>query len=443
MQKPPPSDFRQTISAIVASHQKGITIAEILMIAGLCISVLATDINRIHDRVTGDFEHFYYAAEAIHNGTDPYASGSRGYIYPPLIAFLFEPLAQLGRDRAAAWMLGINVFTASLAIILAADQFLRRFGISRNPMILAAVILLSMLLNIDKIKGEWQMWQTDVFMLLLFVVALRWLDRFPICAGIALGMAVNIKYLPLMFIPYLLIRRRWRTTAGLIIGTLIFAILPALATGWTANLRNLHTAMTGLLQMTGMQTGGIEAAHIHHVKDALSCSITSALVRATSPGTGFLIAALIAGAIVTAAAWIYRQNQLSLFDPQLANNPAITAAEWVMLIAGVLAFSPQTNTRHLFDALIFTSAASVLLLFPRPSVSSIPLLVGTAIQFLGFILPFGNRTVIGEHTPTLVWLRMGGPCWCLLVGAFALLWTVVCASNATRTPLQEYTPSRG
>jgi len=95
----------------------------------------------------------------------------------------------------------------------------------------------------------------------------------------------------------------------------------------------------------------------------------------------------------------------------------------VMLVAAVLAFGPQTNTRHLFDALIFTSAASAQLIFANRKVNRIPLLIGTAILFFGFILPPGNRTVIGELTPTVRWLRMGGPCWCLLIAAMTLLWT--------------------
>lgn len=404
--------------------------AELAAIIGLCVSVLVTDVNRVRDRVTGDFEHFYYAAEAVRNGTDPYASGSRGYIYPPLIAFLFEPLAYLGRDRAAALMLGINVVTALLAITLAADEFLRRFEAPRNILVLLAVVLLSMLLDIDKIKGEWQMWQTDVFMLLLFVLGLRWLDRLPVASGIALGIAVNIKYLPLMFIPWLLLRRRWKTTISLIAATILCALLPAIATGWSNNLRNLGTAMTGLLQMTGIDAGPSEAAEIHRVNDSLSCSVTSALVRATSPGIGFVLAMCSALLVIAIAAWIYRRHNLSLLDPNLSQNPALTAAEWVMLIAGVLAFSPQTNTRHLFDALIFTSAASVLLLFPAPGVGRLPLAIGTGIQFLGFILPFGNRTVVGELTPTLRWLRVGGPSWCLLIAAMTLLWTIL--TTATR-----------
>ncbi len=461
---------------------------EFLAISGLCASILVTDLNRIRRRVTGDFEHFYFAAEAVARGTDPYAAGSRGYIYPPLIAFVFQPLASLGRDRAAAVMLAVNVFVTLVGANLASREFLRRntcaecerkdakarsreaakaveqlrhhdnhffyfpyllraflpsrlrVGIdptSPIPRALAitTVMLAAMLLNVDKIKGEWQMWQTDVFMLLLFVLGLRWLDRRPFWAGIALGIAVNIKYLPLLFLPYLILRRRWRASAGLLVGTMIFAVLPAISTGWNANIRNWHTAISGLLQMADVPTKAAEAAEVHDVKDSLSCSITSAFARGFGPARGFTLAAATAAVAMGFSGWFYRRRGVSMFDHRLSENPAATGAEWVMLVTAVLVFGPQTNTRHLFDALIFTSASATLLLFAKPNLNRWPLLVGTAIVFLGFILPPGSRTVIGERTPTVLWLRMGGPCWCLLVGSMTLLWTTLectCSPPAAR-----------
>ena len=204
----------------------------------ICASILVTDLSRIRHQNTGDFEHFYFAAQAVHLGADPYAAHTRGYIYPPLIAFLFQPLALLTYNHAAAVMLAVNVAVTLLAVALAVDEFLKRFNAPRSWFILASIMLPALLLNIDKIKGEWQMWQTDVWMLLLFVMALRWIDKRPLLAGIALGMAINIKYIPLVFLPYLLIRRRWTAAVGLIVGTIGFAILPAVSTGWTANCRN-------------------------------------------------------------------------------------------------------------------------------------------------------------------------------------------------------------
>jgi hypothetical protein len=409
-----------------AGVSRSLIFSLIVAIAAICASPIINDIHRIHRQDTGDFVHFYYAADAVRHHADPYAAWTQGYIYPPLIAFLFQPLSFLGRDRAAGLMLGVNVAVTLIAIALASDEFLRRFGSSRSKLAVLTVMLLAILMNVDKIKGEWQMWQTDVFMLLLFVLALRWLDRRPVAAGLALGIAVNIKYLPLLLLPYLLIRRRWTTTASLVISTMVFATLPALSTGWDANLRNWHTATNGLVEMTGAASSTPEAAEIHGVTDSLSCSITSALARITRhPQLGFALAAAVALAAFALCWLIYRRRHVAMFRPvtDARQRDAVTGVEWVMLLSAILAFSPQTNTRHLFDALLLTTAASALIIFARPTVNRIPLLVGCTIMVLGFVLPPGHRTRIGEHNATIDWLRYGGPCWCLLIAAMTLLWT--------------------
>jgi len=416
------NEFR--IESLNPRQRAWVIAAAILLIASLCASLLVTDVNRIRHQTTGDFEHFYYAADAMRHGANPYTAHTRGYIYPPLIAFVFQPLSLLTYDRAAAMMLCINVAITLLAVGLAVDEFLKRFGAPRGWLITCSMMIPAMLLNIDKIKGEWQMWQTDVFMLLLFVMALRWIDRLPFVAGAALGMAINIKYIPLIFLPYLLIRRRWTASLGLVTGTIFFALLPSLSTGWAANCRNWGTATNGLLQMAESHPAHSEAAEVHDVKDSLSCSITSAMARAAGSHTtvGFAVAGGIALFFFGIAWGIYALHRIPLFAARSARDPQLTAVEWVMLIAIALAFAPQTNTRHLFDTLIFTSAASVVLTFAKPTINRRPLAIGTAILFLGFVLPPGNRTYHGERTPAVIWLRMAGPCWCLVIAAFTLLW---------------------
>ena len=57
----------------------------------------------------GDFEHFYFAALAMREGGDLYASGEGGYIYPRLIAFLFMPLTLFSVKAAALIMLVLNI----------------------------------------------------------------------------------------------------------------------------------------------------------------------------------------------------------------------------------------------------------------------------------------------------------------------------------------------
>jgi hypothetical protein len=424
-----PDTLPDDVIAASMIRSRRLAVALWLAVALTCALLIPTDLHRLHTRDTGDFKHFFYAADAVRHGGDPYAAGSSGYIYPPLLAFLAQPVAALGYDRAAAAMLAVNVLVTVFTLTLAAVEFLRRFAAPRrDSAAVAAVVLLALLLDLDKVKGEWQMWQTDVWMLLLMVLALSWLDRRPAWAGFALGVGANLKYLPLLLLPYLLVRRRWTASAALVASSIGLALLPAAQVGWATNGQYWATAVRGLTGMAGAADANAPRAEVHSVADSLSCSVTSALARAGGGPAAFALAGVVAVVLFLAAAWAYRRFGVPMFGRPA--SPAVTAAEWPVLLAVLLAFSPQTNTRHLYDALLLTSAAAVLILAPTPGVNRWPAVIGMAVLALGFTLPPGHRTVQGFWSPTVAWLRLGGPCWCLLAAAATVLWTALGQARA-------------
>ena len=241
--------------------------------------------------------------------------------------------------------------------------------------------------------------------------------------------------------PYLLVRRRWTAAAALVGSSVAFAVVPAVQVGWPEIGRQWATAVGGLTGMAGVGHGG-ERAEVHKLADSLSCSVTSALARATgSPLAALSLAALLAAGLFAAAAWAYRRRSVPLLGPP--SDAAVTAAEWPTLVAVLLAFSPQTNTRHLYDALLVTTAAAVLLLAPAAGVRRGPLAAGVAVLALGFTLPPGSRTAAGAWSPVLAWLRLGGPCWCLLVAAASLLWTGLAQARSLETKASEGSTTDG
>ena len=58
----------------------------------------------------------------------------------------------------------------------------------------------------DKIHIVFTQGQTDFVMLLGFACVLRWMERRPWLAGLAIGFIANIKYVSLIFVPYFLTR---------------------------------------------------------------------------------------------------------------------------------------------------------------------------------------------------------------------------------------------
>ncbi len=386
---------------------------------------------------TGDFVHFYEAAKAMVRGEDVYASGRGGYIYPPLLAFLYTPFALLPQNPAAVALLVCNTVLLLGSVFLAAREFARRFDVPADGWKTAAVALIAVFLVADKLKGELQMWQTNLLMLFLFTVALRLLDHRPALAGMALGLAFNIKYMPIVFLPYLLLRRRWTAAGAFAASAAGFALLPAVLTGWDVNLHYQAVAYSGLFRLMGVPVGAAPAANIDGITAEFSVSIPSGIARLAGAGGSAAIALAAAGILALAAAagaaWMYRRNGVAFLyrpdGPRADSRPigAIVGLEWAALVTAVLVFSPQTNTRHLSLLLLVQTLAAVLLLSPRPGALRRPLLVGTLLLALGLIFPpgtqdFAEQVGVWSAGALEVWRTVGGPCWCALAMLGALIW---------------------
>jgi hypothetical protein len=419
-------DNRQ--SEIQSKRWTPAAVAAAVVFVGIFVLYFLLDCRRITQGHFGDFRHFYYAARALLDGTDLYTSGTGGYIYPPLIAFLYTPIAKLPYETAAFVMLAINCILAASAIRLAAGEFVDRFGLAADPALIWSIALLGAILDVDKIRNELQMLQTNALMLMMFVLALRWLDRLPRLAGIALGVVFNIKYLSLAMLPYLIVRRRWKTLGAFVLSAVGFAFLPAIVDGWQANLRSLHVAFGGLLHMVGVGAG--EQANVEDITAMFSSSITSSMARLSEGGLPMSIVLLLMAAIALAmlgvVIFLYRREGFSLFRSPPACEQTrqpyrgLVGLEWAGLVTAALVFSPQTNTRHLFLALLVTVGTAALLLGGRWSRGRTILSLAAILAFLGFILPPGQRPVT-PRSASYRWTAVGGACWCLLMLYLAML----------------------
>jgi hypothetical protein len=243
------------------------------------------------------------------------------------------------------------------------------------------------------------MLETDALMLLLFTLALCWLDRAPIRAGAALAFAFNIKYLSIVMLPYLLLRRRWTIAAPMVVGSIAFGLLPALYLGWHEDLRCLRVSTAGLLGWVGIAPPpSVHAVYVFKISDALSFSLTSGVARVLEAHhCSGAILMLVLGALVLLSLAIvnilYHLNGFSLWrsPPASAQTrppyPALTGIEWTMLIAATLSFSPQTNARHLILSLIVNAAIVALIFQPILPRQRMLLVAALLIIFCSKVLP--------------------------------------------------------
>jgi len=377
-----------------------------------------------------DFFDFYHAAAAVRLGENIYTSGDGGYIYPPLLAVLLQPMSRLEPVVAAntwtvlcAIMLVISASLLSSAASLAFRLYLR-------PWHVLAAAAFSCLVVGESLKTEFGWNNSNMLVLLAVSLGVHSMDRRPVVSGLALALGASIKYLPIVFLPYFVLRRRWGHAAAMAIGLLVFNLLPALQLGWEKNLEYLRVALRGMLNMVGGKAEG-PAAAIHTVSSEYSWSIPSAAARFVERigGQPTMTVAITVGCAVLllAAGWgLYVFHRVPLWrgrhgglDRAAPGGSGVVLLEGVGLITGAIMFSPQTTRSHMTLLVALVSVLAVLLLYGRAGLARLLLISALGCITLGALsapaFPFLKAFLVE-------WRTYGGPMLGIAACYLLVLW---------------------
>lgn len=386
--------------------------------------------------VSGDFPVFYKAAVGLLRGEPLHREAAGGYVYPPLLAFLMTPLTHLGQASAAYAFVGINVALAWLLALLMSMQSSTRLlsatPAERRPPVdllaVAAVACLGLLLSLDKVRSVVSGGQTDLLVLFGVVLGLVWLPRRPMLSGAAIAFAGSIKYVSLILLPYLILRRKWAAAGWTIAFTAIWSVVPVTISGWSTNAANLGIAWGGLARLLGLPVGDRPVAANQPITLPESVSITSTIARWMLDDHGRLatygVIGLMALGVLIATWALYRRAGVGLLwrrrdDPR---EPAMVLIEWCGVLTAVMLFSPQTQGRHMVALLPMHVAIAALLLIARPGVPRWPLLAAVLLMQAGLNLPPGGRRFDAWVD---AWRAVGGASWCLVVLWLVFVWTAL------------------
>lgn len=396
----------------------------------------------------GDFIHFYEAGRAVLEGTDLYESGRGGYIYPPAPALLMAPLALVSMAIAGGvWVVIAGLMLAASLVLVVREMIRRVGGPSVDTALLPVASLITTVVLADKIRGDLRLGQTDAVVLLAIVLALVWAARRPLLAGLALGLGGLVKYQTIAFIPYYIVRGRWKELVAFVGSAVVGSLLPALVFGWERNLQYLATGFAGLAEMLGIETDR-PAAGIYPLTWERSVSLPSTFGRLSERlageggGPSALVtlggAGLVALVCFALGWWMLRRHGLGVLwragrrDEETHVRRAGVACEWAGLIVAVLAFSPQTTMRHMVLLIIPAALTSVVLFRPSWGRPRWPLLVMLVAGALALTLPPGG----GRWEPYAYdWRAVGGASWVWLGVLFTTIWYTLDAARADEQAL--------
>ncbi len=380
-----------------------------------------------------DIRVFYDAAMAVRHGDDLFAVYGDDpyltYIYPPLLAILFTPLTFVSLEVAAAIWTAISLLLLVGCLLFGGSNLLDRFKARLDMATLPVILFISVLLFFPRIKAELDQGQVDFIVLLGIILGLVWINRYPVLAGIALGLAANIKYQTVIFLPFFLVRGWWSSTIGFIAGALAGALSGVLVFGWSENLDYLRRAFAGMASMLGLPAGPGPLPVIRPMEWHDSLSLSSTFARWSDHGAVVIGMIVLAALLCFLVAWcLYRLNGQSLFRGRAGraartdeSQQPLIALEWLGLLMAMVAFSPQTKMRHLVFLLPIMMLTIQLLVVRRQGVWRWPLLLSLIVMMVGFTLPPGSPESMAEWRDQ--WRQDGGPTWCALLLFFTMLWT--------------------
>ncbi|MBI4515273.1 MAG: DUF2029 domain-containing protein [Deltaproteobacteria bacterium] len=192
-------------------------------------------------RRAGDFAGYLTVGELVLAGRHIYAEAPAGInTWPPFFSLVCVPLALLAWPTPylarGVWLLlnyGLLLLVLRLIVELVYERSLSLRADSGGLSLAAAPVLLPLLLTDRFVSGNFDHLQINIVIFALALGGLHLQRRGQVLAGsAALGAAVALKVMPLVFIPYLAYRGRWRAAGYTTMAAAAFSLSPILVFGW-------------------------------------------------------------------------------------------------------------------------------------------------------------------------------------------------------------------
>jgi alpha-1,2-mannosyltransferase len=328
-------------------------------VAGFLNFVLAP----LQGRFAGQFEDYkdYLAAgRAAAQHSDIYASfvnhvqpiPVQGFDYPPVVAWLLQPLAGLPSTTAAtAWLLMLVACTVAGTAIIAFELLPPTWP----------RLELTAIFSVLFAPVTYNLWhgQMSAVVYLFLALALRsWLRGKQVSLGVYIGIAALIKIAPVLLI-VLLVRRRWWAACASLGVTLILGVGGGILTLGAGTLREY---VTRVLPVIGQQNGWI---YNQSGAGALNRLLGHSVLAFQQPSLVVTLGTVaIALAAVGVAAWLVRPDEVSR---------DIRGGQFAVAILAMLLAGSVTWFWHLGALLIVLASVGALVAGgsvrrPRPAV---------------------------------------------------------------------------
>lgn len=219
-----------------------------------------------------DFHVYYYTAaklaagENIYDDTAYRKDGIANFKYPPIVGLVFYPFSFLEENPAAIVWYAVN-FILILLFFYWASRIIFDADFSNRQK--NWVYFLSVLFTLRIFMQNFDEGQVNILMLSMLTLALFLLKkRKRFSASLALAFSVLIKYMPLIFIPYFLFKKRFKLVFYFCLSLFSLVLLPAFFLGFNYNLF-LQKSFFPFLCRTSLDWGSVST----HANQSLAAMV--------------------------------------------------------------------------------------------------------------------------------------------------------------------------
>jgi len=265
-------------------------------------------------RAQGDFNVYYRAGHRVLLGHAIYpADDADRFLYAPIFALAFAPLALLPRHLAQFVFFAINAFSL-IELILGAGVIL--FG--RERQLPAALIVVPVLLSFRFIDNNFDHGQINLPTLALIVWAIIYADESSNAwAGLMLAAAILIKPFAVLAALHLALRKHFATLGWAVVAGIALLIVPIVIFGPRGLIDQTGAYLTSIVSMTNryrtMLTNQSAVSAVARLMSLRVGADAETSPAATIAGMGLEILLVVAVSL-----WDWTSDERSNFASRLA-----------------------------------------------------------------------------------------------------------------------------
>lgn len=311
-------------------------------------------------RRSGDFDGYLQVGGLILSGGHAYYEPPVGLnTWPPFFSVFCVPLALLARVTpylARAVWVALNFAALWLVLDLLARLVLgaplrRREG-GPGISIVDVGLLVPLLLTSRYVLNNFSHLQVN---LLVFAITLWGLWRQAIgrtlSGGVAIGLAASLKVMPVLFVPYLAYRGRWRPALIAAVVTAAFSLSPILVVGWERFVDYVHAwrVMVGRGWGVGKMNQSVFAMLDRFVGHGMAPLTETGRNGVPASGEPMVMVAVVLLVVVVALLGVLT------FRGRVAPTGWATLAEWSIVFVVSAVFAPVMWKAYLVVLLLPTT----------------------------------------------------------------------------------------